>query len=211
MISDSKCYFYYNNLYLNLEITENQVIQNNYYLLEEAYTKSKRYYHNLNHIEQGLKELELYKENLFYNEIAFAWFYHDFIYDAHQKDNEEKSAEFAYNLCLKIGLKDLTAKNIFDLILSTKYHLTEKMDTEKIICDVDLSILGQDNKIFLEYDTNIRKEYQHVDDILFKNARRKILQGFLDSDSIYKTKILKEKYEKQARNNIKSILNTKYS
>ena len=79
--------------------------------------------------------------------------------------------------------------------------MSNSTDTNYFI-DADLSILGSDNKSYLNYSRQIRKEYRHFPDILYKPGRRKVLAAFLEMKNIFKTKYFQDKYEEQAKINI---------
>ena len=64
--------------------------------IEKSYSQKNRKYHNLTHLENMILELENVKEETSdYDVMLFSVFYHDIIYKATSKDNEEKSAEVA--------------------------------------------------------------------------------------------------------------------
>jgi len=72
----------------------------------------------------------------------------------------------------------------------------------RLIADIDLSIFGQSEKKFDEYERQIRKEYEWISEDDFVVGRSAILKSFLDRPKIYLTQILRTKYEVQARRNI---------
>jgi predicted metal-dependent HD superfamily phosphohydrolase len=77
------------------------------------------------------------------------------------------------------------------------------LDTdEKILVDVDLSILGERPERFDEYEDQIREEYAWVPGVVFRARRRKILKAFLARASIFNTRKFVETYEAQARANL---------
>lgn len=176
--------------------------------IEKKYSEKERYYHNLSHLENMFSELELVKDKIadFCN-ISFSVFYHDVIYDANSKLNEEKSAEFAKLRLKKLGVTTIDTEEILKQILATKAH--EKSDDSDInyLLDADLSILGKDIESYIKYTKQIRKEYSIYPDLLYKQGRRKVLQHFLELESIFKTEYFREKYEVQARENIEFELN----
>ncbi|MGE4514074.1 MAG: hypothetical protein AB7E26_09720, partial [Chryseobacterium sp.] len=67
-----------------------------------------------------------------------------------------------------------------------------------------LSILGSESEIYVSYTQKIRKEYSIYPDLLYRPGRKKVLEHFLKSESIFKTEYFKEKYELRARENILS-------
>jgi len=177
--------------------------------LNRLYSNPNRYYHNLNHIKSCLDELNYAKEegigkNL--NAVEFATWYHDAIYDTKSKKNEEESALLAYHTCQEAELPLIFAQNVHDLVLVTKHNTTPKNIDEEIITDIDLAIFGKPLREFEKYEEGIRKEYLWVPKDKFKEGRSKILQGFLDRPTIYCTSFFRERYEKQARINLKNSI-----
>ena len=81
----------------------------------------------------------------------------------------------------------------------------DDMDAQTLV-DIDLCIIGRPDEEFDEYERSIRNEYSWVLDKQFKAVRASILQGFLDRPYIYYTKFFRQKYEDQARRNLKSSL-----
>ena len=169
-----------------------------------AYTGENRFYHNLFHISDGLEEISLVRELAdFSNALEFAWFYHDFVYDSKAKNNEDKSAEACKEVCLRAGLPEEFIGKTDRLIIATKHIVAPSGNDEKLIVDVDLSILGKPKEIFDEYERSIRKEYSFVGEEDFRAGRKKILEGFLKRDSIYFTEFFRSKYELKAIENLK--------
>lgn len=173
--------------------------------IEKKYTKKDRRYHTLLHLENMFLELESVKDKISdFVTISFSVFYHDVIYDATSKSNEEKSAEVSKVRLTELGLDKDRINLIFNQIIATKAHeMSEDADTNFLL-DADLSVLGKDFETYSEYTQMIRKEYSIYPDILYKPGRKKVLKHFLELTSIFKTDYFKEKYESQARKNIEA-------
>ena len=171
------------------------------------YTEATRYYHHIQHIMRGLTELDLVKSMVsHYDLMEYARWYHDVIYDVNASDNEWKSAELACEHATKYGLTDNSLIIIRNCIMATRHHDIPKTPEEKVICDVDLSIFGQDPSEFHQYEKDIRKEYSHISAHQFNRGRKVILEYFLNKDSIYHTDYFRDKYEKKARENLSNAL-----
>ncbi|MCY0967870.1 HD domain-containing protein [Chryseobacterium wangxinyae] len=186
------------------DYTNNQTtIESLWWEIETHYSEKSRYYHNLKHLENMLSELKLVKDKILnFNTISFSVFYHDVIYDATSKINEEKSAEFAKSRLEKLGLNKTDLSEISEQILATKSHQKSVNRDINYLLDADLSILGKDSGIYLEYTKQIRKEYSIYPDFLYKSARKKVLQHFLELENIFKTEDFRNRYEPQAKENI---------
>lgn len=186
---------------LNIPRNESEIILER---IIEYYSESHRDYHNLRHIREMLECLNIYRKAIQdYPLIYLSCLYHDIVYDTHAFDNEEKSADY-----LERDFKDYLSKEKIekckDLILGTKKHQFLRDDFDnKIFLDSDLLILGREKNRYIEYMDSIRKEYEWVEKEFYKQERTKILQKFLERERIYFTNEIFEKYEKQARENIK--------
>lgn len=167
------------------------------------YESSPRTYHNFGHIKQCLKEFDeaksLPKEP---DAVEMAIWFHDFHYDTHRKDNEERSAETAKEIIKAASLPDEFGKHVADLILATKHDIPPKDFDAQILVDIDLASLGYPEKVFNQNTAEIRKEYGWVPEKIFKTERSKILESFLKRETIYYTQFFYDKYEAQARKNI---------
>ncbi|CAA7197198.1 HD domain-containing protein [Chryseobacterium potabilaquae] len=171
--------------------------------LEKNYTNRKRHYHNLNHLESIINELENPGiEIKDWDSVLFSVFYHDIVYQSTAKDNEEKSAEKAKIVLQKINLPSEQIDNVSNQIFATKSHEKSNDSDTNYLLDADLSILGKSWDEYEKYTKQIRKEYSIYPNFLYNPGRKKVLEHFLTFDEIYKTEFFKERYEKQARENI---------
>lgn len=171
--------------------------------IEKSYSQKNRKYHNLTHLENMILELENVKEETSdYDVMLFSVFYHDIIYKATSKDNEEKSAEVAKKRLEKINISSERITKIYNQILATKSHKRSDDSDTNFLVDADIAILGKDWKVYDNYIQQIRKEYSIYPDFLYNPGRKKVLTHFLEFDEIFKTDHFKEKYEKMARENI---------
>lgn len=173
--------------------------------VERKYSEKGRHYHNFEHLENMFSELDKVKDEIEnYQITSFSVFYHDVIYNASSKSNEEKSARFAEKDLQLIGTAPEFIEKISQQIMATKFHQkSEDIDTNYLL-DADLSVLGQKPEKYNDYTQKVRKEYSIYPDFLYKPGRKKVLQHFLESENIFKTEYFKEKYERQARKNILS-------
>lgn len=170
--------------------------------LQKAYTHKSRHYHNLTHLEEMIFWFEKYKNKIqFPDEVLYAIFYHDYIYNSSRKDNELKSAEFAVKILP--ATTTLNKELVFDLIMATKNHQPKTTDDEKWLIDFDLKILSKNWEEYQTYYQQIRKEYKIYPDFLYNPGRKKALEHFLEHDFIYQTHVFRDLYEQQARENIK--------
>lgn len=167
------------------------------------YRDEARAYHNLDHVAQCLREFDSLRplaENPHAVELAI-WF-HDAVYDSRAKDNEEQSAQLAAASLAKMGLAGELPRAVQALILLTRHDRAPATADERIIIDVDLSILGQPPDVFDRYESGVREEYAWLADDEFWPKRRDFLKTFLARERIYHTEPCARKYERRARENL---------
>ena len=169
--------------------------------LEDAYTSSARYYHNHRHIESLLKHFD--ETGVRNDALELAIWFHDFVYDSTRSDNEKQSVEYFMEMLGGILPGD-SSEDVSRLILATDPRRPAITDDEKLISDIDLTILSASPQIYGQYTQDIRKEYSHVSDWAFREGRAAVLQNLLDKP-IYQTSFFKCR-EPLARQNIQPEL-----
>jgi predicted metal-dependent HD superfamily phosphohydrolase len=175
--------------------------------LIDAYSEPHRHYHNLRHISECQREFDAVLDHAKATEpIELAIWFHDAIYDTKETDNEEKSARWAEEFLASHGAAAELVDKVSKLVLATKRHDIGLDDDAGLLIDIDLSILGQPEKRFWEYETQIRQEYSWVNHALFKQKRVQILDAFLVRERIYSTRWFYERYEQQARRNLRASI-----
>lgn len=195
----------YKNLLSSFKISDD-TIDNLWYHLFVLYNESHRHYHNLSHIQAMMDNFNTIQDKIIHHDVlTFAIFYHDCIYHCQQQSvsNERQSADYFVDNFKNYLPNDLLQKvQIF--ILATQKHtlLSDDKDLAYFL-DLDLLILGQDWEIYRLYCANIAKEYAHINPILYKIGRAKILRQFLKRPRIYYSEYFYQSYEKLARANIK--------
>jgi predicted metal-dependent HD superfamily phosphohydrolase len=168
--------------------------------LVRAYGEPHRAYHTAQHIDECLAQLDLAGGHA---GVELALWFHDAVYDTRSHDNELRSAEWAVR---EIGASNPLARRIHDLILATKHDAAPATADAQLLVDVDLSILGAPRERFLEYESQVRREYAWVPSFLFRRERAKILQSFLARPSIDSTAFFRESLEQRARENLTASL-----
>lgn len=171
-------------------------------MLVEKYSETHRAYHNLSHINYLLEEAKKI-EFADFDTIYFAIWFHDAIYNPKQNDNETQSAKLAVKLLTKLNFSADKIAKIEKIILATQTHSAENLDDDgKIFLDLDLSILGANPDTYRNYSRAIRQEYRHVPNFLYCRGRKKVLDNFLNRETIYFTESLSKCFEEQARINL---------
>jgi predicted metal-dependent HD superfamily phosphohydrolase len=171
------------------------------------YGGAGRFYHTLVHLEHLYGQVLPLKTDIEdWDTLLFTLFYHDVVYNASRKDNEEKSAEIAEAHLTALGYPPARISRCKAQIIATKSHVESSEQDTNLFLDADLSILGQEFSIYKTYTQQIRKEYAMYPDLLYRPGRKKVLQHFLGMDSIFKTRYFQEKYEASARKNLQAEL-----
>jgi predicted metal-dependent HD superfamily phosphohydrolase len=171
--------------------------------LVACYSEPHRRYHTIQHLDECFAKFEeLRSEANHPEEIEFALWFHDAIYDTRRADNEARSAAWARATAGAAKLPAAVADRIHSLIMATRHDVRPHEADEKVMVDVDLSILGASPARFDEYESQVREEYSWVPAALFRSKRRELLEGFLRRASIFNTRTFVEAYEAQARANL---------
>lgn len=173
--------------------------------LNQSYSEKSRHYHTLAHLENMYSQLEAVKPKIKdWDAVSFALLYHDIVYNATQSNNEEESAALARERLLEISFPRERLDNCVQMILATKGHLQSADSDTNYFTDADLSILGQPWEVYSKYMEQLRQEYAIYPDAIFKTGRRKVLEHFLGMDRIYKTDYFHDRFERQAKENVKA-------
>lgn len=171
--------------------------------IEHHHTEKGRYYHTLQHLENLIGELKSCDELIQEKEaVLWAVFFHDIIYAATRKDNEEKSAELAVSTLTVLGVSSDVREKCRLHILATRSHELSSDNDTNLFTDADLSILGRPWPEYEAYSGQVRKEYRIYPDLVYKPGRKHVLKHFLQLPQIYKTDFFFRKYEQQARWNM---------
>jgi predicted metal-dependent HD superfamily phosphohydrolase len=175
--------------------------------LASLYSQPHRHYHNLHHIAECLAEFDSARHLARQPAaVELAIWFHDAIYDTRAHDNEERSAELAKRRISGAGGDPALGESVAALVMATKAHDPALHPDAPLLVDVDLSILGQADARFQEYETQIRREYEWVPEATFAAKRAEVLERFLARERIYTTELFFAKYEERARANLRSSL-----
>jgi predicted metal-dependent HD superfamily phosphohydrolase len=152
--------------------------------ISAAYAGQGRFYHTLDHVQAVLgtvENLASCAKNI--NSVKLAGWLHDVIYDSNASDNEERSAEYAEQLCKELAIPE--GQQVAALIRLTKTHDASEDVDAMVLLDADLSILGADQSEYQAYGENIRREYVWVPEPEYRRGRRQVLERFLGRPRIY--------------------------
>lgn len=174
--------------------------------LLQAYQEPQRAYHTLQHLAEGLVLLQqtLHLAN-HPTAVGLAWWFHDSVYNPQAPDNEERSAQWAYEALRETGAADL-AQQVQSLVLLTRHTQLPQEPNEQLLIDTDLAILGANPQRFAEYEQQVVQEYSFVPPNEFGPRRAKVLQSFLQRQPLYQTTWFQERFEQNARHNLSTAI-----
>lgn len=179
-----------------------------------AYTSFDRHYHDITHLEEGLKlidtpEIRRSAENPDWLEMA--WWWHDETYetrDAKTKLNELTSAAKAFETLRDLSVPDKVCVEILIGIMPTLHTYVPTEHDHKLIADIDLVRLAAPWPDFEKNSENRRLE----DDVTVEESKIRRVQFFYNfmknRKYVFLTEHFRVRYEKQARENIRMVLDT---
>ncbi|MGC4113747.1 MAG: hypothetical protein QM765_03615 [Myxococcales bacterium] len=169
--------------------------------LAARYSEDSRAYHTLEHVRDCLALFDLVRAHAADPlAVEAALWFHDVVYDAKAKDNEERSAALMRGLLAGAEAARLDA--IERLVLATKHAAAPDAGDAALVVDVDLAILGAEPGRFERYEAAVRQEYAHLTDEQFREGRAHFLERFLARAPLFATVVVRERLEARARENL---------
>ncbi len=172
---------------------------------QRAYAANGRHYHNWSHIQacaNWFAQLEFARPR----PVLLALAFHDAVYIAGRKDNEQRSAELAAETLRQTSL--LPKEEILyvsHLILATAKHQSLGTDNDlDQMLDIDMSILGAEPHDYKSYARGVEAEFcgNGTSKRYFRIGRTRFLNAVLHQDQIFLTDCFRKKLETRARSNI---------
>ncbi len=179
--------------------------------LKTRHAEPHRAYHDWSHIAALLSLFGEVSDRLHDAcAVELAILFHDAIYDPRATDNEERSARWM-ETCMTDIVDPETLARAAMLVRATARHLLPDADAATrsdaaFFLDMDLSILAAPDERFERYDVAIRREYAHVPDPVFAEARARILAAFLDRPRLFLSDWGHDRFERAARDNLRRSL-----
>lgn len=169
--------------------------------IASLYGDSSRHYHTLQHLANFYNELLQCQDALSsWNAVFLSMVYHDIIYVAANRDNEEKSADMASTHLTQLGFSQSFIDTCRRMIMATKSHKATNDLSFDLFIDADMSILGFPLEKYKVYVQQVYKEYAAVTN--FTELRKGFLKSLLTAERLFITPHFYNLYEKTARNNI---------
>jgi predicted metal-dependent HD superfamily phosphohydrolase len=139
-------------------------------------------------------------------EVELALWFHDAVYRTWRSDNEARSAALAVEVMSQGGAEPAAIHRVVTSILATRHRGKEPNGDAALVVDIDLSILGQPEETYLEFERNVRREYWWVPRRRYVAARCEILKSFLNRSAIYRYPEFQRRYQAAARVNLSSAI-----
>jgi predicted metal-dependent HD superfamily phosphohydrolase len=175
--------------------------------LEERWSEGHRLYHNLEHLDFCLTELQGVSELVERPaELFFAAFAHDVVYDPRSGDNESRSVEWALRVLEEAAVPAAACERIAWLVLATRQDRIPAELEAQLLMDADLAILGRSPDEYTDYERRIRKEYRHLPRLLYRAGRARVLKRLLKRHAIFLSEAFRNRYEDTARSNLRQTL-----
>ena len=175
--------------------------------LVAAYIEPDRHYHSLQHLEECIERFSNVMASAKRpGEVEIALWFHDAIYNVRGKTNERDSAAWAIRELAAAGASADVQSRVEQLIMATCHDAVPSDPDQQLLVDIDLSILGASPERFKEYDLQVRREYSWVPGFLYKMKRKEVLRSFLAREYIYSTAVFRQRYEAQARANLRGAI-----
>ncbi|MFK5635010.1 hypothetical protein [Ornithinimicrobium sp. LYQ103] len=168
-------------------------------LLLRAWGQPHRRYHTVEHLHEVLAALdELAAAGAVREDDALiarvvAWF-HDVHHDARATapgSNEHRSATMARDHLHQLGVADDVVDAVEAGVLMTADHDVSRSGSSTALVaavhDADLWILSAPRDRYAAYRRQVREEYAHLPEGLFRDGRSAILRGFAGRERLYVT------------------------
>ena len=178
-----------------------------YGLVIRRWSSWGRHYHTLGHLEACLEEFDQVRDlALNQSEVELALWFHDVVYKVWRSDNEAQSAALAVEIMSQGGAVSAAVHRVVTSILATRHQGREPNGDAALVVDIDLSILGQPDETYLQFERDVRREYWWVPRRRYVAARCAILESFLKRPAIYRYPEFQRRYEAAARVNLASAI-----
>jgi predicted metal-dependent HD superfamily phosphohydrolase len=164
-----------------------------------------RGYHDTRHLTEmldRLDELAAGGEDFDRTAVELAAWFHDGVYDG-QDGAEERSALWAVDALSGRPVAEEVAR----LVRLTERHAPADDDANGCaLSDADLAILAAAPERYAEYTSDVRREYAHVPDDLFRAGRAVVLSDLLKKPTLFHTAHARREWEGRARANVEAEL-----
>ena len=146
--------------------------------LATRYGEPHRHYHTLEHIAEVLTVVEELDGTA---EVEWAAWLHDVIYDVRASDSEARSAGYAGDVLARLRAPEHVVSEVQRLIeLSARHEIVAGDRNGTVFVEADLAILAADAARYDRYAHDVRAEYAHLDDDVWRAGRAQVLTSLLE-------------------------------
>ena len=170
-----------------------------------------RRYHGLEHVAECLDAFGDVEEQAGDPvAVKLAIWFHDAVYEPGAADNEARSAALADEVLERLGISEAKRRQVARLVRATDHRTPPQGNDEKLLCDIDLSILAAAPPRYDRYARAIQAEAGLPDDE-FRRRRAAFLRSMLGREHIFHTEHSRATKERAARENMRRELNDRES
>lgn len=148
--------------------------------LLSMWNESHRHYHNLNHLNDLIEQINENKSKFSekeYEKLMLTALFHDCVYYPTSSTNEDDSAKFLIECAVDKSNSDIL--DVKQIILDTKTHNSTTPLSESFN-KFDMSIVERDFSELLEWENGIHEEFSVYPKEEYKEGRVKFLESLLD-------------------------------
>lgn len=172
-----------------------------------AWTQPHRRYHGVAHLRgvlAGVEELAEYADDP--DAVRLAAWYHDAVYNG-LPDDEERSAQLAEQSLSRLGVAASTVDDVARLVRMTVTHDPAPGDHDaEVLSDADLAALAVPWEDYRNNTADIRAEYAHIPDEVFRKGRTQVLVSLLEGPGVFRTAVGRQRWEEAAQRNLRAEL-----
>ena len=137
-----------------------------------------RHYHTLEHVAEVLAVVDELGGSI---EVEWAAWLHDVVYDVQTADSEARSAGYAGDVLPQLRAPDDVTFEVQRLIeLSARHDVVAGDKNGAVFVEADLAILAAPPERYDRYTRDVRREYAHLDDEVWRTGRAAVLRSLLE-------------------------------
>jgi predicted metal-dependent HD superfamily phosphohydrolase len=188
-------------------------------LLFEHYLSPGRFYHTLDHAVGMVRQVRELRgsvqlgttpepdlRTVDFDVLEMAVWFHDAVYEVGADDNERRSADLAAGAARAMGFSEPQIDQIRELILQSSHRDPATTFAARLLCDMDLILLGLPWEQFVAGMELIRRECAPMPRAAEQFEKAVMLRTLLERPSIYQTGMFRERFEERARANIRRFI-----
>ena len=174
-------------------------------IVTRHYSEPHRHYHDQHHLAHCLDQLDLAATSIAdRDQVEMAIWFHDIINEPGRADNEQRSADFFR--ALGDGLLDPEFIDVVVGLIMVTTHRGKPLDANhRFMCDIDLASFGCPWECFMRDSDAVKAEFPGPEADYFR-GKTVFLKALLARPRIFMTDFFNARYEQQARDNIRLLL-----